>query len=93
MNSTTRNRYLSPTSVLPRRSARSAAHPTLTLLAYGAIYFLWGSTFFAMRVGINPFQPLLVPAMRHLTVGLVFYPVFRFLSKEKPPHLVGHLRF
>jgi drug/metabolite transporter (DMT)-like permease len=54
------------------------------LLAYGAIYFLWGSTFFAMRVGIESIPALLVPAMRHLSVGLVFYPVFRFLSKEKP---------
>jgi drug/metabolite transporter (DMT)-like permease len=62
----------------------SGAHPTVTFLAYGAIYFLWGSTFFAMRVGIESIPPLLVPAMRHLIVGLIFYPVFRILSKEKP---------
>jgi drug/metabolite transporter (DMT)-like permease len=62
----------------------SQAHPTVTLLAYGAIYFVWGTTFFAMRVGIESIPPLLVPAMRHLVVGLIFYPVFRILSREKP---------
>ncbi len=73
-----------PDSHLPRSAGHSGAHPTLTLLAYGAVYFIWGSTFFAMRIGIESIPALLVPAMRHLSVGLVFYPIFRIPSKEKP---------
>jgi drug/metabolite transporter (DMT)-like permease len=57
---------------------------TLVLLSFVAVYFIWGSTFFAIRIGIESFPPLLVPAMRHLSVGLIFYPVFRFVSREKP---------
>lgn len=73
-----------PASNSPSSPASPGAHPTLTLLAYGAVYFIWGSTFFAMRIGIESIPALLVPAMRHLSVGLVFYPLFRILSKEKP---------
>ncbi len=74
----------SPNSRLFNKPAHGAPHPTLILLAYGAVYLIWGSTFFAMRIGIESIPALLVPAMRHLSVGLVFYPVFRILSKEKP---------
>ena len=65
-------------------SAGSHTSPTLILLSFGAVYFIWGSTFFAIRIAVESIPALLVPAMRHLSVGLVFYPLFRFLSKEKP---------
>jgi drug/metabolite transporter (DMT)-like permease len=64
-------------------SARSHSSSTLTLLAFAAVYFIWGSTFFAIRIAVGSIPALLVPAMRHLSVGLVFYPLFRF-RKEKP---------
>lgn len=60
------------------------SNPTLVLLSFAAVYFIWGSTFFAIRIGIESFPPLLVPAMRHLSVGLIFYPIFRVLSRERP---------
>jgi len=60
------------------------AHPTLLLLAYAAVYIIWGSTFFAIRVAIESIPPLLLPALRHLSVGIVFYPIFRPISAEKP---------
>src|SRR5271166_579591 len=68
----------------PTVSARPHSPTTLTLLSFAAIYFIWGSTFFAIRIAVGSIPALLVPAMRHLSVGLVFYPLFRFLSKEKP---------
>jgi len=57
---------------------------TLLYLAYAAVYIIWGSTFFAIRIGIESLPPLLLPALRHFSVGLVFYPIFRYQSKEKP---------
>ena len=33
------------------------------LLAFGIIYFVWGSTFFAIRVGVHEVPPLLLAAI------------------------------
>jgi drug/metabolite transporter (DMT)-like permease len=44
-----------------------------TLLAFSIIYFVWGSTFFAIRVGVQEVPPLLFAAMRFLVAGLVLY--------------------
>jgi drug/metabolite transporter (DMT)-like permease len=57
---------------------------TLILLSFAAVYFIWGSTFFAIRIAVQSMPALLVPAIRHFSVGLIFYPLFRYLSKEKP---------
>jgi len=43
----------------------------LTLLAFAIIYFVWGSTFLAIRIGVHEVPPLLLAAMRFLTAGLV----------------------
>jgi drug/metabolite transporter (DMT)-like permease len=39
------------------------------LLAFAAVYLLWGSTFLAMRFGIQTIPPLLMASMRHLVSG------------------------
>jgi drug/metabolite transporter (DMT)-like permease len=44
-----------------------------TLLAFAIIYFVWGSTFFAIRVGVQEVPPFLLAAMRFLVAGLVLY--------------------
>jgi drug/metabolite transporter (DMT)-like permease len=48
--------------------ARPAAWKTL--LAFGIIYFVWGSTFLAIRIGVHEIPPLLFAAMRFGTAGL-----------------------
>ena len=65
-------------------SQATPANRTLLYLAYAAVYLIWGSTFFAIRIGIESLPPLLLPALRHLSIGLIFYPIFRYLSKNKP---------
>jgi drug/metabolite transporter (DMT)-like permease len=42
-----------------------------TLLAFAIIYFVWGSTFLAIRVGVHEVPPFLFAAMRFSTAGLV----------------------
>src|ERR1700690_4487439 len=51
------------------------SHPAKwkTLLAFAMIYFVWGSTFLAIRVGVREVPPLLFAAMRFFTAGLVLY--------------------
>jgi drug/metabolite transporter (DMT)-like permease len=44
-----------------------------TLLAFAIIYFVWGSTFLAIRISVHEVPPLLFAAMRFLTAGLVLF--------------------
>ncbi len=44
-----------------------------TLLAFAMIYFVWGSTFLAIRIGVREVPPFLLAAMRFLAAGLVLY--------------------
>lgn len=56
----------------------------LLFCAFGAIYLIWGSTYLAIAVGIESFPPLILPAMRHLTAGLVLYPILRWRTGIRP---------
>ncbi len=51
------------------------AHPPAwkTLLAFAIIYFVWGSTFLAIRVGVHEVPPFLLAAMRFVVAGLILY--------------------
>ena len=44
-----------------------------SLLAFAIIYFVWGSTFLAIRVGVREVPPFLLAAMRFLVAGLALY--------------------
>ena len=41
------------------------------IIAFAAVYVLWGSTFLAMRFGIQTIPPLFMASMRHLVAGTV----------------------
>src|SRR5437867_1288751 len=43
------------------------------LLAFAIIYFVWGSTYLAIRVGVREVPPFLLAAMRFFIAGLVLY--------------------
>jgi drug/metabolite transporter (DMT)-like permease len=47
------------------------SHRWKTLGAFGVIYFVWGSTFLAIRVGVHEVPPLLLAAMRFFAAGLL----------------------
>src|ERR1700733_4899057 len=54
---------------------KSKAHSPawMTLLAFAIIYFVWGSTFLAIRIGVREVPPFLLAAMRFFVAGLVLY--------------------
>ncbi|HTQ58982.1 MAG TPA: EamA family transporter [Candidatus Solibacter sp.] len=56
----------------------------LLMLAFAAIYLIWGSTYLAIAVGIQSFPPLLLSASRHLTAGLILYPALRWKTGIRP---------
>jgi len=44
-----------------------------TLLAFGIIYFVWGASFLAIRIGVSEVPPLLFAALRFLTAGFILF--------------------
>jgi drug/metabolite transporter (DMT)-like permease len=61
-----------------------APSSTLILLAFAAIYLIWGSTYLGIRIGIESFPPLLLAGARHLLTGLILYPILRWKTRIQP---------
>lgn len=55
-----------------------------TLLAFSIIYFVWGSTFLAIRIGVLAVPPLLFAAMRFLLAGLALFG-WTIIRRERSP--------
>src|SRR5271155_4929854 len=56
-----------------RISAQAPARPNrlAVILAFLAIYLIWGSTYLAIRYAVATIPPLYTAGMRHLTAGLI----------------------
>lgn len=54
------------------------------MLGFAIIYFVWGSTFLAIRVGVHEVPPLVLAAVRFLVAGLVLY-VWMIARGESSP--------
>lgn len=54
------------------------------LLAFAIIYFVWGSTFLAIRVGVEQVPPFLLAALRFLIAGIVLYAWMRLKGTPTP---------
>jgi drug/metabolite transporter (DMT)-like permease len=64
---------------------RATRPPTWqVLLAFGIVYFVWGSTFLAIRVGVREVPPFLLAAMRFLLAGIALYAWMRFRGSPSP---------
>lgn len=57
---------------------------TLVFVAFALVYIIWGSTYLAIRIGIESFPPLLLAGTRHLVTGLILYPLLRWKAGIKP---------
>ncbi len=55
-----------------------------TLLAFSIIYFVWGSTFLAIRVGVREVPPLVFASMRFFVAGAVLFLWMRLTGTPSP---------
>lgn len=64
----------------PSRRARQASTNSsssfLVLCSFLAVYLIWGSTFFAIRIGLESFPPLLLAGTRHIGAGILLCLLF-----------------
>ena len=67
---------------------RDASHPPKwkTLSAFAIIYFVWGSTFLAIRIGVREVPPFLLASMRFFIAGFVLY-AWMLARGERTPRL------
>ncbi|MGA2743882.1 MAG: EamA family transporter [Candidatus Sulfotelmatobacter sp.] len=54
------------------------------LLAFAIIYFVWGSTFLAIRVGVREVPPFLLAGMRFSVAGIALYGWMRARGTPSP---------
>ncbi|HLZ90537.1 MAG TPA: EamA family transporter [Candidatus Acidoferrum sp.] len=64
--------------------AAPSRNSTTVIVAFGLVYLVWGSTYLAIRVGVESFPPLLLAGARHLLTGLILYPILRWKTGVRP---------
>jgi drug/metabolite transporter (DMT)-like permease len=64
----------------------SAARPASwkILLAFAIIYFVWGSTFLSIRVGVREVPPFLLAGLRFVLAGVILYGWMRLKGVPHP---------
>ena len=60
---------------------------TLTILAFAAIYLLWGSTFLAIRIAVESVPPLFAAGVRFALAGSVLYGWARWRGGAPPTRI------
>src|SRR5438552_5534084 len=54
------------------------------LLAFAALYLIWGSTYLFIRFAIDTIPPFLMAGSRYLTAGLLLYTIARAQGAKRP---------
>jgi drug/metabolite transporter (DMT)-like permease len=55
------------------------------VLAFGAIYILWGTTFLAIRIAVLEFPPLFTAGLRFFIAGSLLYGFMRLRMRQPNP--------
>lgn len=78
-------------SELARRTPADAGAPDLDArrrwlvpLALVALYFIWGSTYLAIRIALESYPPFLMAAVRFIAAGGVLYAFLRWRGMPAP---------
>lgn len=56
----------------------------LIIAALFCTYFLWGSTYLALRFGIESFPPFMLVGIRFTIAGIILYGVMRYFGSPNP---------
>ncbi len=66
------------------RTLRRAPSRAEIMLAFAAVYILWGSTYLAIRFGVETIPPFLLAGVRHLTAGTLLFGWLRMRGAPWP---------
>src|ERR1700685_1011133 len=68
----------------PSASSRLKGFDIRVILAFFAIYVLWGTTFLAIRIAVQEVPPLFAAGTRFLVAGVLLYGFMRFHGQPRP---------
>jgi drug/metabolite transporter (DMT)-like permease len=63
---------------------QESSQKLLVVLALGALYFIWGSTYIAMRFAMDSFPPFMMAALRFSIAGGLLYAFLRLRGTPAP---------
>ncbi len=69
----------------------SAKKNLYIILSFATIYIVWGTTYLAIRLGVETIPPFLMAGVRFVIGGLLIYWIARLLGASKPS--LKHWRF
>ncbi|MBI5215447.1 MAG: drug/metabolite exporter YedA [Ignavibacteriae bacterium] len=59
-------------------------HKTKIIAAFAAVYIIWGTTYLAIRFGVETIPPLFMAGVRFLVAGIIFYLYARLKGMGSP---------
>ncbi len=63
---------------------QAKATPLRIVLAFAAVYLIWGSTYMAIRVAVKDFAPFVMASIRFVVAGLALYVFLRLRGVPRP---------
>jgi drug/metabolite transporter (DMT)-like permease len=71
-------------SAAAQASTKTRPPTGLVIVAFAAVYVIWGSTYLGIRLAIDSIPPLLMAGCRFVLAGLILYGVMRLRGAAKP---------
>ena len=91
---------MATTTVIPGSIAKQSKIDFRVILAFAAIYVLWGSTYLAIRIAVQQVPPFFAAGIRFFIAGALLYAVMRLCGRPAPTRkewgsllLIGTLMF
>ena len=72
------------TAVIGKAPAQRTVPDVKVLLAFAALYFLWGATFLAIRVAVLEIPPFFTAGLRFFTAGGLLFLFLRLRGQPAP---------
>lgn len=60
------------------------SHQLKLLAAFFALYVIWGSTYFAIRIGVASWPPFMMAGVRFVLAGMLMYGLLRWRGAPNP---------
>jgi drug/metabolite transporter (DMT)-like permease len=73
------------TCIMPNYGTQSDKKSTVTIiLAFAAVYIIWGTTYLGIRVAVETMPPFLMSAVRFIISGVVLFLILRLRGAPLP---------
>jgi drug/metabolite transporter (DMT)-like permease len=70
--------------MIPKHDAPRDTPAGLVIVAFAAIYLIWGSTYLGIRFAVETLPPFLMGGARFLSAGLILYAALRWRGTPAP---------